>query len=72
MHYKLHCDHIVMVLFSVLCRLDLTPKPPVAKNGMGTVSWLNAETVLVERVPTSLIGRLVRCSAHALFYVRLQ
>ena len=32
------------------------------KHDMGALLWLNAETL--ERAPTSLFGRLVRCSAH--------
>ena len=33
---------------------------------LGALSWLNAETV--ERAPTPLFGKLVRCSAMGLFF----
>ena len=62
MHWELHHDHVVMVPFSVLCRLDLTPKLPAAKHGMGTVSWLNAETL--ERTPIPHFGRQQVCKVH--------
>ena len=39
------------------------------KCDMGTLSWLNAETL--ERAPTPLLGRLVRCSAHGQSFARL-
>ena len=37
---------------------------------VGALSWLNVETV--ERAPTALFGRLVRCSAHGPFFRRVQ
>ena len=40
------------------------------KHDMGTLSWLNAEPL--ERAPTPLFDRLVRCSAHGLSFVRLR
>ena len=40
------------------------------KHDVGALSWLNAETV--ERAPTPLFGRLVRCSAHGPFFARLR
>ena len=39
------------------------------KHDVGTLSWLNAETV--KRAPTPLFGRLVRCSTHGPFFARL-
>ena len=39
------------------------------KHDVGVLSCLNVETV--ERVPTPLFGRLVRCSAHGPFFGRL-
>ena len=70
---------------SVVCRQDSTLKLLViplyvilfasralssCKHDVGTLSWLNAETV--ERAPTPLFGRLVRCSAHGPFFGRLR
>ena len=40
------------------------------KHDMGAVSWLNAETV--EKAPTPLFGRLVRCPTHGPFFRRLR
>ena len=37
---------------------------------MGALSWLNAETL--ERAPTPVFGRLVRCSTHGRSIMRLQ
>ena len=37
---------------------------------MGALLWLNVETL--ERTLTTLLGRLVRCSAHGQFFVTLQ
>ena len=39
------------------------------KHDVGALSWLNAKTV--ERVPTLLFDRLVRCSAHGRSFERL-
>ena len=41
-----------------------------AEYDVGALSWLNAETV--KRAPTPLFGRLVRCSTHGPFFVRLR
>ena len=78
---------VSIVPFRVLCvgRQDSTSKPLViplyvilyslrasscCKHDVGTLSWLNAETV--ERAPTPLFGRLLRCSAHGPFFGRLR
>ena len=37
---------------------------------MGALSWLNAETLKI--LPTSLFGRLARCSGHGHFFAGLQ
>ena len=40
------------------------------KHDVGALLWLNAEAV--ERAPTPLFGRLVRCSASGRFFARLR
>ena len=42
----------------------------VTVNMTWTLSWLNAETL--ERAPTSIFGRLVKCSTHGHSFTRLR
>ena len=51
----------------IICSEGFTSR---CKHDVGALSWLNAETV--EREPTPLFGRLVRCSAHGSFFARLR
>jgi len=37
---------------------------------MGALSWLNTETL--KRMPTPLLGRLIRCSTHGRSLVRIR
>ena len=78
-HRELHHAHGDMVPFRVFHQ-DSTSKPLVVpmhvivvssyyKHNMVALSWLNAEPL--ERMPTSLFGRLVRCPAHGHSFVRL-
>ena len=56
-------DSVVRYFVSNYLLRGLRPSLRVAVNM--TLSWVNAKTV--ERVPTPLFGRLVRCSAHGPF-----
>ena len=60
---------LVIPLYVILCPVICFEGSSLCKHDVGALSWLNAETV--ERVPTPLFGRLVRCSAHGPFFARL-
>ena len=55
-----------MLLFVQLCALRASNG---CKDDMGTLSWLNAETL--KRVITLLFGTLIRCSVHKCSFTRL-
>ena len=53
-------------MYVIICPITCSSR---CIHDMGTLSWLNAETL--KRVPTPLVGRLVRCSAYGRDYSKI-
>ena len=55
-------------LYVIVCQIIASKVLSCHQHDIGTLSWISA----LERAPTPLFGRLVRCSTHGCSFVRLR